>query len=686
MIAKRICSGRGIVGLTKYISHDAGSELLPQPTTSERVVWSGVYGMPVCDLETAAKVMRGRFADAEILKRRAGASARGRKVRDPFDHLVLSWQRGTEPTGAAIARRCDAAVRALISKLGLEEHHVLATAHVDKAHFDVHVATSRIHPETGLTTKRADTRKLQHLAAELDVAEGREPVPGVVRDLERGRTLAQSHRREQEASAAARNGRMTTAEAEAVAASEQQRRETIAADKRASHAARDQASPPPLRDTRAWRRGERQPRRPVWARRAWRDLRQRQRAELREAALDDMAEIEARHLEERCALSRRMTAAAVAELDEGGRRIAARVANVRRAKRAPTPPATSPLTLVAETRTAAAAPPRSLGQRVADLVLPSRPRAWEEHLRRLTSTTLENEGVDLVMAFHSVTGPGAPASRMRYRTLTTWATTASIAGDPAADVILLVLRDACKISDATERRVALLAPPVPSAGETEVQDAGPPPAVGAGVEAGGSAIGTVRGGLTRAARGTRALTARSPTIPAEAPAREPAGPRMPPLRPLRIPVPPASNEPEAADPEPPVPAAAPPEEWAKLEPVRPPADEPEPPRRRHQAEYSALEAARDRKIAEILGGLEPAPPPPPVPTAKALPPKAVPTAKALPPKAQALAPPPQPAAAAEPRHPRGRVGGDPDVPKPHPRPPSPPPAPTTPSRSRRGRE
>ena len=483
MIAKRVCSGRGIVGLTHYISHDAGSELLPQPTTSERVVWSAVYGMPACDLETAAKVMRGRFADAEILKRRAGASARGRKLRDPFDHLVLSWQRGTEPTGAAIARRCDAAVRALISKLGLEEHHVIAAVHVDKDHVDMHIATSRIHPETGLTTKRADTRRLQHLAAELDIAEGREPVPGVVRDLERGRTLAQSHRREQEAASAARDGRITRAEAEAVAEAEQQRRDTIAADKRAAHAARDQASPPPLRDTRAWRRGERQPRRPVWARGEWRDLRQRQRAELRQAVADDVREIKARHREERCALSRRMTAAAVAELDESGRRIAKRVENVRQAKWAPTPPAMSALTLVAETGTAAAAPHLSLGQRVADRVLPSRPSAWEAHLRRLTSMTLENEGVDLVMAFHSVMGPGAPGTRTRYRTLTTWATTTSIAGHPDADVNLLALRDVCKISDTTERRTALLAPPPDrSAAESDMAAEGTA-VVGVGVEA-----------------------------------------------------------------------------------------------------------------------------------------------------------------------------------------------------------
>ena len=178
-----------------------------------------------------------------------------------------------------------------------------------------------------------------------------------------------------------------------------------------------------------------------------------------------------------------MTAAAVAELDESGRRIAKRVENVRQAKWAPTPPAMSALTLVAETGTAAAAPHLSLGQRVADRVLPSRPSAWEAHLRRLTSTTLENEGVDLVMAFHSVMGPGAPGTRTRYRTLTTWATTTSIAGHPDADVNLLALRDVCKISDTTERRTALLAPPPDrSAAESDMAAEGTA-VVGVGVEA-----------------------------------------------------------------------------------------------------------------------------------------------------------------------------------------------------------
>ena len=89
-------SGRGIAGMVAYITHDQTSPDNRRPTTSERVAWSACLGIPTEDTDLMVRALQGLTADAPALKAPAGISARGRKLKKPYTHLVLSWPAGTE--------------------------------------------------------------------------------------------------------------------------------------------------------------------------------------------------------------------------------------------------------------------------------------------------------------------------------------------------------------------------------------------------------------------------------------------------------------------------------------------------------------------------------------------------------------------------------------------------------------
>ena len=145
MIARPVSSGRSGAGMLRYSSHDLPTDDTPQPTTSERVTWRATLGAPTDDVDLAMRIMQGTVADAADLKRRAGVSARGRKVKKPYTHFVLAWAPGEKPTREEMLEACSEALEAL----GLEEHHALAIAHHDTDHIHVHLIVCTIHPETG---------------------------------------------------------------------------------------------------------------------------------------------------------------------------------------------------------------------------------------------------------------------------------------------------------------------------------------------------------------------------------------------------------------------------------------------------------------------------------------------------------------------------------------------------------
>ena len=147
MIGRIIGSGRGIAGMVDYITHDQTSPDNRRPTTSARVAWTACLGIPVEDTGLMVRAMQGLTADAPALKVMAGISTRGRKLKNPYTHLVLSWPAGAE---APAKQHMLSAVAGALDSLRLDHrHYAVCAAHTDTACPHVHVAVSRVDPETG---------------------------------------------------------------------------------------------------------------------------------------------------------------------------------------------------------------------------------------------------------------------------------------------------------------------------------------------------------------------------------------------------------------------------------------------------------------------------------------------------------------------------------------------------------
>ena len=89
--------------------------------------------------------MAGVVLDAPVLKQRAGVSARGRKLKDPCFHLMLSWAPGENPTKQEILGASKGALKAL----GLDGHQAMIAAHTDRHHRHTHLAVNRVSTEDG---------------------------------------------------------------------------------------------------------------------------------------------------------------------------------------------------------------------------------------------------------------------------------------------------------------------------------------------------------------------------------------------------------------------------------------------------------------------------------------------------------------------------------------------------------
>ena len=146
MILKPISEGRGVASLVAYLTHDQVSADDPRPTTAERVAWTATLGgSPTGDVDLCVRMMQGRVADAPLLKQRAGVSARGRKLRNPYAHFTAAWPPGQTPTRDEQLELADRA----LSALGLEDHLAVLVAHNDTDHAHWHLVVCKVHPDTG---------------------------------------------------------------------------------------------------------------------------------------------------------------------------------------------------------------------------------------------------------------------------------------------------------------------------------------------------------------------------------------------------------------------------------------------------------------------------------------------------------------------------------------------------------
>ena len=133
-------------GMVAYLTHDQGSADDPRPTTDDRVAWTATLGAsPTADVDLCVRMMQGRVADAPLLKQRAGVSARGRKLRNPYAHFTAAWPPGQAPTRGEQLELADRA----LSALGLEDHLAVVIAHNDANHAHWHLVVCKVHPDTG---------------------------------------------------------------------------------------------------------------------------------------------------------------------------------------------------------------------------------------------------------------------------------------------------------------------------------------------------------------------------------------------------------------------------------------------------------------------------------------------------------------------------------------------------------
>ena len=190
MIA-RTTTGRGFGGLIDYITHDAPTDDIRHPESSSRVAWTHTENLPTDDPVLAGLVMNGVARDAPMLKQLAGVSARGRKLKDPLLHLMLSWPPGENPAKQEML----SAARGALKALGLDEHQAVFGSHTDRDHQHVHVAVNRVSTKDGRAVNlrqcgrvlsawaeqyERDHGKIQvpnRVARRQAVAEGRKPPP-----------------------------------------------------------------------------------------------------------------------------------------------------------------------------------------------------------------------------------------------------------------------------------------------------------------------------------------------------------------------------------------------------------------------------------------------------------------------------------------------------------------------------
>ena len=181
VIGRVIGSGRGIKGMVSYITHDQTSPDNRRPTTSERVAWFACLGIPTTDTDLMVRVMQGLTANAPALKAMAGISARGRKLKRPYTHIVLSCPEGTE---APPRQDMLSAVGGALKSIRLDvRHYAVCAAHTDTARPHVHVAVSLRRPRDG---PGGEPRRGRHEASQ--------PVGGAVRARPPGDRRAHARR------------------------------------------------------------------------------------------------------------------------------------------------------------------------------------------------------------------------------------------------------------------------------------------------------------------------------------------------------------------------------------------------------------------------------------------------------------------------------------------------------------
>lgn len=142
----KLLTGKGIAGIIDYITHDKPGPNNPQPVTADRILHTESLGIPGADPYTMTRCMQGLTADQRDIKIRAGVSTRGRKLTEPYGHIILSAPAGQKLTVDDFRE----AARGALQSVGISERHYgFLSIHADTDYDHCHVGFSRVDPATG---------------------------------------------------------------------------------------------------------------------------------------------------------------------------------------------------------------------------------------------------------------------------------------------------------------------------------------------------------------------------------------------------------------------------------------------------------------------------------------------------------------------------------------------------------
>lgn len=98
-----------------------------------------------------------------------GTSARSVRVRNPVEHIVLSWENGEHPTD----EQAFEAGRMALDALGMADHQYMFAAHRDTDNDHLHIMVNKVHPERGQVPPLKRTRMtLDKTMREIELRQG----------------------------------------------------------------------------------------------------------------------------------------------------------------------------------------------------------------------------------------------------------------------------------------------------------------------------------------------------------------------------------------------------------------------------------------------------------------------------------------------------------------------------------
>ena len=174
--------GPDVAELLAYITHDGKDR-----ETADRVDWTEGVNIPVDDGPTCGRIMAATVRGADALKTANGISARGRKLKRPYEHLTLSWS--PEEPRPTREQMMDASHEALKAR-GYAGCSAFVACHTDRDHAHVHIVICRIDLETGKTRKPTHVLRLQKWA---EKHEEKTRGVGLVIPNRRARRLVREH-------------------------------------------------------------------------------------------------------------------------------------------------------------------------------------------------------------------------------------------------------------------------------------------------------------------------------------------------------------------------------------------------------------------------------------------------------------------------------------------------------------